>query len=60
MAPSKKHPTNPNAPLYGKMPDLNIPSGLFKAGQSIGSFDSKCLGIKKMLPTQRRSSIRSG
>ena len=47
MAPSKKHPTNPNAPLYGKMPDLNIPSGLFKAGQSIGSFDSKCLGIKK-------------
>jgi hypothetical protein len=47
MAPSKKHPTNPIAPLHGKMPDLNIPSGLFKAGQSIGSFDSKCLGIKK-------------
>ena len=47
MAPSKKHPTNPNAPLYGKMPDLNIPSGLFKAGQSNGSFDSKCLGVKE-------------
>ena len=47
MAPSKKHPTNPNAPLYGKMPDLNIPSGLFKAGQSNGSFDSKCLGVEE-------------
>ena len=47
MAPSKKHPTNPNAPLYGKMPDLNIPSDLFKANQSTGSFESKCLGIKE-------------
>ena len=47
MAPSKKHPTNPNAPLYGKMPDLNIPPGLFKTDQSNGSFDSKCLGDKE-------------
>mgnify|MGYP006180245829 CR=1 FL=1 len=46
MAPSKKYPTNPNAPLYGKMPDLNIPFYL-KADQSNGSFESKCLGIKK-------------
>ena len=47
MAPSKKHPTNPNAPLFGKMPDLNIPSELFNANQSTRSFESKCLGIKK-------------
>ena len=47
MAPSKKYPTNPNAPLYGKMPDLNIPSGLFGANQSTTLFESKCLGIKK-------------
>ena len=47
MAPSKKYPTNPNAPLHGKMPDLNIPSDLFDANQSIGSFESECLRIKK-------------
>jgi len=47
MAPSKKHPTNPNAPLYGKMPDLNLPSNLFDANQSLSSFESECLGIKK-------------
>ena len=47
MAPSKKHPTNPNAPLYGKMPDLNIPSDLFDANQSTGSFESECLRIKE-------------
>jgi hypothetical protein len=47
MAPSKKHPTNPIAPLHGKMPDLNIPPDLFKANQSNGSFDSKCLGIEE-------------
>ncbi len=47
MAPSKKHPTNPNAPLYGKMPDLNLPSNLFGANQSTTLFESKCLGIKK-------------
>ncbi len=47
MAPSKKHPTNPNAPLYGKMPDLNLSSNLFDANQSLSSFESECLGIKK-------------
>ena len=46
MAHSKKHPTNPNAPLYGKMPDSHIPSYL-KANQSIGSFESECLRIKE-------------
>ena len=47
MAPSRKHPTNPNAPLYGKMPDLNIPSDLFDANQSTSSFESECLRIKE-------------
>jgi hypothetical protein len=47
MAPSKKHPTNPNAPLHGKMPDLNIPSDLFDVNQSIGSFESECLRIEE-------------
>ena len=47
MAPSKKHPTNPNAPLHGKMPDLNIPSDLFDANQSTGSFESECLRIEE-------------
>jgi hypothetical protein len=54
MAPSKKHPTNPNAPLYGKMPDLNIQSGLFDADQSNGSFESKCLGIKENVTYARK------
>jgi hypothetical protein len=60
MAPSKKHPTNPNAPLYGKMPDLNIPSDIFEskcldteenvtdaADQSTTLFESECLRIEE-------------
>ena len=47
MAPSKKHPTNPIAPLHGKMPDLNIPSDLFDPNQSTDSFESECLRIKE-------------
>ena len=43
MAPQKKPPTNPNAPLYGKMPDLNIPPELFETDNSPRQFDSKCL-----------------
>ena len=47
MALSKKHPTNPIAPLNGKMPESNIPSDLFDANQSTGSFESECLRIKE-------------
>lgn len=47
MAPSKKHPTNPIAPLYGEMPDLNIPPDLFDPNQSTGSFESECLRTKE-------------
>jgi len=42
MAPSNKHPSNPNAPLYGKMPKLNIPSGIFDAGLPTAAFESDC------------------
>jgi hypothetical protein len=46
MAPRKKHPFNPVAPIYGKIPDLEIPADYFGADQSGIGFDSKCLNIQ--------------
>lgn len=43
MTSSRKPPFNPVAPLYGKMPDIDIPSELFGAGHSPRQFHSKCL-----------------
>jgi hypothetical protein len=40
---SKKHPSNPNVPLYGEMPNLDIPAELFGTDNSLGQFHSKCL-----------------
>ncbi|OEJ64028.1 hypothetical protein [Magnetovibrio blakemorei] len=46
MAPQNKPPTNPIAPLHGKMPDLDIPSELFAPNHSTKSFQSQCLSIQ--------------
>lgn len=46
MAPSKKHPSNPTAPLHGKMPDLDIPSELFGTNHSTKSYQSQSLSIQ--------------
>ncbi len=43
MAPSKKHPFNPVAPIYGEMPNLEISPDLFDTDPSPGGFSSLCL-----------------
>ncbi len=42
-----KRPSNPIAPLHGKMPDLDIPSDWFDDNQPTTAFESKCLRIEE-------------
>jgi hypothetical protein len=43
MAPRNKHPFNPVAPIYGEMPDPDVPADLFNTDSSPGGFSSRCL-----------------
>ncbi len=40
-------PSNPIAPLHGKMPDLDIPADWFDEDQPTATFESKCLRIEE-------------